>query len=96
MELVVPENEDGEVLGGSGSPGPVGGSGYKSVPKKEKLFANRKSQDIEWNGVNFTVKKSSTQVLTNCWGSAKPGTVTAILGPSGAGMIYFVNLFPLR
>lgn len=73
------EDSPVEVLGSPGQ------SGYHSIPKKEKLFGSRKSQDISWNGVQFTVKKTDTKVLTDCWGSGKAGTVTAILGPSGAG-----------
>ena len=65
---------------------------YQTVPVKEPLspekssmFSTRKSQEVSWKGVNFTVKKSGRKVLTDCWGHASAGTTCAILGPSGAG-----------
>jgi hypothetical protein len=62
----------------NGSPGEMGspGKSYNSVPtqelpgspsQKSTMFAKRKSQDIGWEDLNFTVNKE-THVLRNVWG----------------------------
>lgn len=84
-----------------GSPG----KSYNSIPtqelpesspsKRSTMFDKRKSQDISWEDINFTVNKE-IHVLRNVWGSVKAGKVCAILGPSGSGKSSLLNVLAGR
>jgi hypothetical protein len=66
------EDDDNNSPGEMGSPG----KSYNSIPtqdlpgspgQKSTMFAKRKSQDIAWEDLNFTVNKE-VHVLRNVWG----------------------------
>ncbi|CAN7995699.1 unnamed protein product [Ixodes hexagonus] len=49
---------------------------------------------LEWRNLTFEVKSGKVKktLVTNVSGAARPGTLTAIMGPSGAGKTTLLNL----
>lgn len=48
--------------------------------------------DVDFNGLNLTLKSTNKKVLRNLCGSLKAGHITAIIGPSGAGKTSLLSL----
>jgi ABC-type multidrug transport system ATPase subunit len=48
--------------------------------------------DVDFNGLNLTLKSTDKKVLRNLCGSLKAGHITAIIGPSGAGKTSLLSL----
>jgi ABC-type multidrug transport system ATPase subunit len=48
--------------------------------------------DVDFNGLNLTLKSTGKKVLRNLCGSLKAGHITAIIGPSGAGKTSLLSL----
>ena len=53
---------------------------------------------LTWSGLNYTVgkKQKKKQLLHNLSGYAKPQTMTALMGPSGAGKTTFLDVLAGR
>nr|XP_054927136.1 ATP-binding cassette sub-family G member 1-like isoform X2 [Dermacentor andersoni] len=66
-------------------------NGY-SVPLKPE--GPRSSVTLEWKNVSYAVKqrKEKKTLVRNMYGKALPGTMTAIMGPSGAGKTTLMNV----
>ncbi|KAM7315635.1 ATP-binding cassette sub-family G member 1 [Ixodes scapularis] len=62
----------------------------------EKVNGSRNYESIrlEWKNLTFKVKsgKEKKALVSNLSGLARPGTLTAIMGPSGAGKTTLLNL----
>ncbi|XP_054927136.2 ATP-binding cassette sub-family G member 1-like isoform X2 [Dermacentor andersoni] len=66
-------------------------NGY-SVPLKPE--GPRSSVTLEWKNVSYAVRerKEKKTLVRNMYGKALPGTMTAIMGPSGAGKTTLMNV----
>lgn len=65
-----------------------------SIDSRASGSRNFENIKIEWKNLRFTVKngKGTKTLVDNMSGVARPGTLTAIMGPSGAGKTTLLNL----
>ncbi|XP_075549332.1 ATP-binding cassette sub-family G member 1-like [Dermacentor variabilis] len=65
-----------------------------SIDSRASGSRNFENIKIEWKNLRFKVKsgKGMKTLVDNMSGAARPGTLTAIMGPSGAGKTTLLNL----
>ncbi|EEC06326.1 ABC transporter, putative [Ixodes scapularis] len=65
-----------------------------SIDSRNSGSRNFENIKVEWRNLRFTVNKGkeTKTLVNNMSGIAKPGTLTAIMGPSGAGKTTLLNL----
>ena len=54
----------------------------------------KKKPGVEFKGVEFTYENAEMKALSDISFTAKPGKVTALVGPSGGGKTTIINLIP--
>lgn len=61
-------------------------------------FKPRMGRHLVWKDVQMTLKKTKGEeppkvILDDVWGEVPKGQVTAIMGPSGSGYVYYLTFF---
>ncbi|KUJ19331.1 ABC transporter Cdr4 [Mollisia scopiformis] len=70
----------------------------KSFQKRSQVATRKDSAVFHWNNVNYNIKtKEGTRtVLTDTCGWVKPGTLTALMGVTGAGKTSLLDVLACR
>jgi subfamily B ATP-binding cassette protein MsbA len=66
----------------------------KIIPPKRGIKWKPKTPDITFNAVSFQYEGTEDSAIKNVSFTAKPGKVTALVGPSGGGKSTIMNMIP--